>query len=399
MPSLQTAAAIQSGFADVLGGAGMVIALGLVLGAVLRLSGAATALADAALRVLGDRWAPWGSLCAAMVIGLPLFFETGVVLLLPVVAVAAAKLPPDRGAARRVELMLAALAGLSVLHALLPPHPGPLLAVHELGADMGRTMVRGVIVALPVAMIAGPPFARYAARNIRVAAEIPPTAVEGSPNLLAALVVVALPVALIAVGSVQGALPPAAAQWLDWIVPLSSPVVALLIAVAVGLLILFPEVARNRDLRRRIWDEAMAPAGSLLLSIGAGGALKQVLIVAGISGVMTKLAGIGLVSPLVIGWTVAALIRISTGSATVATVTAAGIMPAVSRIAGASPEWMALAIGAGSVFFSHVNDPGFWLVKSYLGTSTPDTFRTWSLLESVISVAGLLAVLCASHFL
>ena len=175
--------------------------------------------------------------------------------------------------------------------------------------------------------------------------------------------------------------------------------VALLIAVAVGLLILFPEVARNRDLRRRIWDEAMAPAGSLLLSIGAGGALKQVLIVAGISGVMTKLAGIGLVSPLVIGWTVAALIRISTGSATVATVTAAGIMPAVSRIAGASPEWMALAIGAGSVFFSHVNDPGFWLVKSYLGTSTPDTFRTWSLLESVISVAGLLAVLCASHFL
>jgi GntP family gluconate:H+ symporter len=140
----------------------------------------------------------------------------------------------------------------------------------------------------------------------------------------------------------------------------------------------------------------MTPAGSVLLSIGAGGALKQVLIAAGLSRVLSHLADAGFVSPIVMAWTIAALIRLGTGSATVATITAAGVMPSIVASTGASPEWVAIAIGAGSVFFSHVNDAGFWLVKSYLGTSTKDTFKTWSLLETVISVAALLIVLLAS---
>ena len=401
IPAHETAAAVQSGFADVLGGAGIVIALGLVLGAVLRVSGAAGALADASLRIVGTRYAPWGCLCAAMLIGLPLFFETGVVLLLPIVAAAAAKLPATgRGAAPALTLMLPALAGLSVLHALLPPHPGPLLAAHELGADVGRTMFRGALVAVPTAIVAGPLFAHYAARNIRTD-EVIPAGEPGSdsPNLAAALFVILLPVALIAVNSAREALPTALAANLRLISPLGNPVIALLIAIMAGLGMLFPSKKGQRDLRRRVWDEAMRPAGTLLLSIGAGGALKQVLVVAGVPHVMARFADTGLISPLIMAWTVAALIRIGTGSATVATITAAGVMHGVAGAAAESPEWMVLAIGAGSVFFSHVNDPGFWLVKGYLGTSPLDTFRTWSLLETIISVVGLSAILCASHFL
>jgi GntP family gluconate:H+ symporter len=160
--------AMQTGFADVLGGTGPVIALGLILGAILQHSGAARALAGAALRVVGERYATWGSLGAAMLIGLPLFFETGVVLLLPIVAAAAVKPAGSRGNRDLgLEIMLAALAGLSVLHALLPPHPGPLLAVHELGASVGRTMLYGGIVAIPTAILAGPIFARYASPHVK----------------------------------------------------------------------------------------------------------------------------------------------------------------------------------------------------------------------------------------
>jgi len=143
----------------------------------------------------------------------------------------------------------------------------------------------------------------------------------------------------------------------------------------------------------------MRPAGTILLSIGAGGALKQVLVSAGLSDLLAKVAAGGALSPIVLAWLVAVGIRLATGSATVATITTAGIMTGVVANSGASPEWVVLAIGAGSVFFSHVNDPGFWLVKGYLGTSTTDTFRTWSVLETVVSVVGLVCVLGGSYLL
>jgi gluconate:H+ symporter, GntP family len=394
-----TAAAVQKGFGDVLGGTGIVIALGLTLGAMLQFSGAASALAESALRAVGVRNAPWGSLFAAMIIGLPLFFETGAVLLLPIVAAAAARLPVRRGGANpTLALMLPAVAGLSVLHALLPPHPGPLLAVHELGANVGRTMLYGLVVSIPTAIIAGPVFARYAARNITVdAPALPVTAAARAPHLLIALFVVLLPVVLIALSAARDLLPASVAGFLGWIAALGNPVLALLIANLAGLALLFRRQPLMADDKSNIWHEAMKPAGTFLLSIGAGGALKQVLISVGMADAMSRFAGTGLVSPLITAWAVAVLIRISTGSATVATITAAGVMSGVVATTGVSPEWMVLAIGAGSVFFSHVNDAGFWLVKAYLGTTTTDTFKTWSVLETIISVVGLLAVLGASQ--
>jgi GntP family gluconate:H+ symporter len=394
-----TAAAIQKGFGDVMGGAGIVIALGLTLGAMLQFSGAAAAIADAALRVVGVRHAPWGSLIASMIIGLPLFFETGVVLLLPIVAAAAVKLPPSpkRGSAG-VALMLPALAGLTVLHGLLPPHPGPLLAVHELGANIGRTMLYGLVVAVPTAILAGPVYSRFIARRVKV--DLPATAEpmnRRAPRLGIALGIVLLPVLLITAGAVREMMPAPVAAQLAWIAPLSQPVFALLIANIVGLALLFGREAWQPDATSRVWQEAMKPAGTILLSIGAGGALKQVLIAAGMASLMSRFAATGLVSPLVMAWTIAVLIRFSVGSATVATITAAGLMTAVAAKSGVSPEWTVLAIGAGSTFFSHVNDAGFWLVKGYLGTSTVDTFKTWSVVTTLVSVIGLLAILCASR--
>jgi GntP family gluconate:H+ symporter len=398
-----TTLAIQKGLGDVLGGTGLVIALGLTLGAILQFSGAAAALAQAALGLVGPRHAAWGSLLAAMIIGLPLFFDAGIVLLAPIVAAAAARIPrspASRANSPTVVLLLCAMAGMSVLHALLPPHPGPLLAVHELGASVGRTMVYGIIVAIPTAILAGPVFARFAplVRSVDAAAT-PGSEVQRRPGLGVSLFVLALPVVLITLNGAQEMLPAGAAPSLHWLAQLGSPAFALLAANLAGLALLFRGEVRMDEVKARIWAEAMKPAGTVLLSIGAGGALKQVLIAAGMSDAMTRLAAAGLVSPLVMGWFVAVLIRISTGSATVATITAAGMMHGVAAGAGVAPEWMVLAIGAGSVFFSHVNDAGFWLVKTYLGTSTLDTFKTWSVLETIISVVGLLGVLAASRLI
>lgn len=402
LPLADTAQAVQKGVGDILGGTGLIVALGLSLGAMLQLSNGAASLARSALKLTGAAGAPWASLFAAMLIGLPLFFETGLVLLLPIVAAAAAALP---GAGTRddakLRLMLSALAGLSVVHALVPPHPGPLLAVNALGANLGRTMIYGLIVALPTAVLAGPCLAFLTSRNVALA---PPAlepvdmALPAPPNANS-LIVVLLPVVLIAAGEARGLLPAAAASssaWLGWA---SNPVVALLLANLVAMPLLFGRRLFDAQVQAAVWADTLKPAGAILLAIGAGGALKQVLVSAGLSTLLAKLASAHAVSPLVLSWLVAVCIRLATGSATVATITTVGVMSGVVAATGVSPEWVVLAIGAGSVFFSHVNDPGFWLVKSYVGMSTGDSFRTWSLLETAISVVGLAAILCVSQVL
>ena len=401
LPIEETAAAVQKGAGDILGGTGLVVALGLSLGAMLLVSNGAAALAQAGLRLTGRGGAPWGSLLTALVLGLPLFFETGLVLLLPILLVAAARLPGQDGQGDwgKLQILLPALAGLSVVHALVPPHPGPLLAVNALGADLGKTIVRGVIVAIPTAILAGPILSRFIARGVTIDPPVATTS-EGegqAPPTLVTLGVVLLPVVLIAAGAIEHLLPPGVKPRLGWLGFAGNPVFALLLTNLVALPLLFGQRLFDARTQGAIWSDTLAPAGAILLAIGAGGALKQVLVSAGLSDLLVRLAGHGALSPILLAWVVAVAIRLATGSATVATITTAGIMPGVVAATGASPEWVVLAIGSGSVFFSHVNDPGFWLVKSYLGTSTADTFRTWSVLETVISVTGLVCVLIGSH--
>ncbi|MBB3957015.1 GntP family permease [Novosphingobium sediminicola] len=389
LPPDKLAQTIEKGFGDILRGTGMVVALGLGLGAMLQISGGARALAKAVLDRTGDRYATLGGLVAALLIGMPLFFETGTVLLLPIIAAGMA----DRAqsGSLRLRVMLSTLAGLSVLHALMPPHPGPLIAVRELGADPARTMLLGLIAAVPTALIAGPLLARITTRGV-MTENLP--LIEPDEGLATpawrALIVLLLPVGLIAAGALMrmggGELPPAVAL-------VSDPVVALLIANGAGLALLLGPRMADRTLQDMIWREAMLPAGGILLGIGAGGALKQVLVDIGLPALFGRLAQANFVGPVVMAWLVAAAIRVATGSATVATITASAIMAGVVGGHQIDPSLIVMAIGAGSVFFSHVNDPGFWLVKAYLGTSTRDTFRTWSMLESAISVVGLGCVL------
>jgi gluconate:H+ symporter, GntP family len=401
LPMTDTAGAAQKGVADILGSTGLVVALGLSLGAMLQLSNGAASIAKSGLSLVGATGAPWASLIVAMVVGLPLFFETGLVLLLPIMGAAASISSTDHRDTARLRLMLSALAGLSVVHALVPPHPGPLLAVAALGANLGRTIAYGIIVAVPTALIAGPLLSRFQTRGITLVPPEPESAetLAGSPDNRRTLLVILLPVLVIASGQLHQLLPTGGGAGAAWLAAFSNPVLALLITNLCALPLLFGRRAGEARVQERIWTETMKPAGGILLAIGAGGALKQVLVTAGLSDLLARFATAGSLSPIVLAWLVAVGIRLATGSATVATITTAGIMSGVVAATGAPREWVVLAIGAGSVFFSHVNDPGFWLVRSYLGTSTEDTFKTWSILETVISVVGLASVLVASYLL
>jgi GntP family gluconate:H+ symporter len=401
LPLAETAKAVQKGVGDIIGGTGLVVSLGLSLGAMLHLSGAAASLANGALRVTGPRAAPWATLGIAIIIGLPLFFETGLVLLLPIVVAAAKEMtsgddPATRDAAK-LRLIMPALAGLGVVHALVPPHPGPLLAVETLGANLGLTMLYGVLIAIPIAVLAGPVLARIVTPGIKLTEPVlsEPVMDLVTPSRGRALFIVLLPIVLIASGELGKLVPGLSSSTL--LAAAANPVLALLIANLLALPLLFGRRLSEAKIQDSIWHETMGAAGAILLAIGAGGALKQVLVSAGLSDLLARVVMMYAISPLLLGWLVAVGIRLAAGSATVATITAVGVMPGVVTASGASPELVVLAIGAGSVFFSHVNDPGFWLVKGYVGTSTADTFRTWSLVETVISVAGLVMVVGLSY--
>ncbi len=400
LPLPDVAKAVQRGVGDIIGGTGLVVALGLSLGAMLHLSGAAASLAKGALQLTGARAAPWATLGIAIVVGLPLFFETGLVLLLPIVVAAAEEMAgsdaADRDAAK-LRLIMPALAGLGVVHALVPPHPGPLLAVEALGANLGRTMLYGIIIAIPTAILAGPVLARFTTRGVRLVEPVLHDAGLSipAPPRPSALLIVLLPVLMIATGELGQMIP--GLKGTAWLVAASNPVIALLLTNLLALPLLFGRRLREAAIQDAVWHETMGAAGAILLAIGAGGALKQVLVTAGLSDLLARTVLMYAISPLLLGWLVAVGIRLAAGSATVATITAVGIMPGVVAGSGVSPELVVLAVGAGSVFFSHVNDPGFWLVKSYVGTSTADTFRTWSMLETTISVVGLAMVMAMSY--
>jgi gluconate:H+ symporter, GntP family len=290
--------------------------------------------------------------------------------------------------------MLSAAAGLSVLHALVPPHPGPLIAVNALGASLGKTLLLGAIVAVPTALVAGPLLARFTTRGVTMSAGdllVAPRTDAASP--LVALFVLLFPVLLIATGAVVRMHGDAATgDATGWLLAVSDPVIALLLANLVALVLLFGRRLTDHALQAEMWNDAMRPAGSILLSIGAGGALKQVLVSIGLPAIFARLGEAGILPPLLLGWLVAAVIRVATGSATVATITAAGVMAGVT-VHGVDAEYMVLAIGSGSIFLSHVNDPGFWMVRGYLGLTTVDTFRVWTTLETTVSLVGLALLL------
>ncbi len=397
-----------TGVGETFGSVGLLIALGAMLGKLLADSGGANRIVDTIVDRVGPKRLPWAMALIAAIIGLPMFFEIGVVILVPIVVLVALR--------TKVPLMLVgipALAGLSILHGLVPPHPGPLTAIDLLGAPLGLTLIFGLIVAVPTLVVAGPLLA--VAVNRWVPVETPHPQGEAAadmeereqgensaeprrtPTFAMAVLAIVLPVLLMlirAIGELTLDDGTTTRNVLDFV---GEPAVALLVGVLVAML----TVGRASGMNRREVNDSLGAGlpgvASIMLIVAAGGGFKQELSDSGVAQVIADAAKDSGLSVLLLGWLVAVGIRLATGSATVATVTAAGIVgPLGAELTDAHLALLVLAVGAGSLFFSHVNDAGFWLVKEYFGLTVGQTIRSWSVMETVISVMGLGCVMLLS---
>ncbi|GLY41782.1 gluconate:H+ symporter, GntP family protein [Amycolatopsis sp. NBRC 101858] len=395
MPVDKLLKSFSGGVGSTVASVGILIALGAMLGKLLADSGGADQIVDTVLGKARGAALPWAMALVAALIGLPMFFEIGLVMLIPVVLLAA-----KRTGKPLMLLGIPAVAGLSVLHGLVPPHPGPLAAAGALNANVGITLAFGLLVGIPTLVIAGPLFGKVAARLVPDAAPperlIPERADPDKPrpSFAATLTTVLLPVVLMlakALSDILLAKESQARKILDFV---GDPLIALLVAVLVGMVLLGRPAGLDRSRLSTVVGDSLGPIAGIILIVGAGGGFKQTLVDAGVGDVITGLAKDANLSPLLLGWLVAVAIRLATGSATVATVSAAGIVAPLA--AGMSPSQSALlvlAIGAGSLFFSHVNDAGFWLVKEYFGLSVGQTLKSWSVMETLISVVAIALIL------
>ena len=409
----ESLAAFGKGFGETAAGVGALIALGAMFGKLLADSGGADQIVDTIVGRSRARTLPWAMALVGAVIGLPMFFEIGVVLLMPVIYLVA-----RRSGQSLVRIGIPALAGLSAMHGLVPPHPGPLVAISALGADLGITIALGVAIAVPSVVLAGPVFARYAARWVEVPApaqhgdaggEIAPGGATSParttgdvavsprrPSFGMTMATVLLPVALmlgkalVDIFAVQGAV----RTMLD---NLGIPLIALLIAVLVAMITLGRGSGMDRRAVAASLERSLPGIAGILLIVAAGGGFKQTLVTTGIGQLVANWVAHSGLSVLLLAWLVAVFIRLATGSATVATVTASGILaPLVGTLGAGETSLLVLAIGAGSLFFSHVNDAGFWLVKEYFGLTVGQNLKTWSVMETLLSVFGLIFVLLAN---
>ena len=402
MPIAAVVKSFTGGVGSTMGGVGVLIALGAIYGKLLADSGGADRIVDTLVARSSSRSLPWMMGLIGAIIGLPMFFEVGLVLLVPVIILVArrSKLP-------LMKIAIPTLAGLSAMHGLVPPHPGPLAAISALGANLGLTLAFGVIVAIPAVIIAGPLFARFAARwvdvpvpDLFVSAEEEGRALTRRPSFTAALISILVPVVLMLAGAIADITAPGAGDlWKSVVDFLAIPVIALLVAVIAGFFLLGRGAGFDRARLNTTVSSSLGPIAAILLIVGAGGGFKQVLVDTGIGQVIADLVSGSSISVLVLAWLVAVVIRVATGSATVATITAAGILlPVAETLDAPMTALLVLAIGSGSVFLSHVNDAGFWLIKEYFGLNIPQTLKTWTVLECLISVTGLAGVLALSLF-
>jgi GntP family gluconate:H+ symporter len=396
MPMDKIVKAFETGNGNTLGHIAIVVGLGTMLGKMMAESGGAERIANTLIGWFGEKYIHWAMMCVAIIVGLPVFFEVGFVLLIPI-AFNVAK----RTKKSLLLIGLPMVAGLSVVHGLIPPHPAALLAVQAYHADIGRTIMYGLIVGVPTAIVAGPLFALLIHKYVKLpennplAAQFTESHKEGEtrdlPGFGITLFSILLPVILMLLGS-----------WADlFSAPKTLPNnllhfvgnsdVALLIAVLFSFWSFGASRGFDRAQIQKFCGECLAPIAGITLIVGAGGGFGNVLRESGISQELVTTASAAHLSPLLLGWFVAALIRLATGSATVAMTTACGIVAPIAAAAGSSvsPELLVLATGSGSLIFSHVNDGGFWLIKEYFGMTVGQTFKTWSLCETIISVLGL----------
>ncbi|WP_395349019.1 GntP family permease [Variovorax sp. UC122_21] len=389
----------QDGFGGVLGFVGIVLGLGTMLGKMMAESGGADRIARTLIDAFGKERVHWAMMFAAFLVGIPLFFEIGFVLLIPLVFIVA-----RRTGVSLIRIGIPLLAGLSVVHGLVPPHPGPLLAIGVFGADIGKTIFYGLIVGLPTAMIAGPIFGKFISKY--VPGEASPELLEQLarepearelPGFGVTLLTVLLPVGLMLLKTFADVAldeKNIVRQWMDFI---GHPITALLAALLLSLYTFgYARGFTSKQIMKFV-DDSLAPTAAIVLIIGAGGGFKQMLVASGVGNAIGHMALNAQVSPILLAWLVAGLIRIATGSATVATITGAGIVaPLATMVPGVNRELLVLATGAGSLILSHVNDAGFWLVKQYFNMTVAETFKTWTMMETLISVVGIVFIMLLS---
>jgi Gnt-I system high-affinity gluconate transporter len=397
VPLTGIAKSVQKGIGDTLGSLVIVIALGAMLGKLVAESGAAQKIADVMMGLFGTRYIQWGLVCTGFIIGIPLFYSVGFVLMVPLIfsVVYQYRLPA-------VYIGLPMLSSLSVAHGFLPPHPSPAALVAQFGANMGVTLLYGLIIAVPTIILAGPVYAQTL-KNIKsepldifVTKARPTDTLPGSANsFLTAL----LPVVLLALTTVFTFVFQADLAVKSLMTFIGDPATVMLISVAVATLTLGLQQGKSMKQIMGIYEEAVKDVAMILLIIAGAGAFKQVLSDSGISQeIANQLQRVSL-SPLILGWLIAAIIRVCLGSATVAGLTAAGIIAPLIAQQHVDPNLMVIAIGAGSLMFSHVNDPGFWMFKEYFNLSLTDTIRSWSMMETLVAVIGLAGVLLINVFI
>ncbi|GIF07822.1 GntP family permease [Actinoplanes siamensis] len=416
-----------SGLGSTVGSVGVLIALGSMIGALLTESGGADGIVQRIVTGVSGTALPWAMAGVAALVGLPLFFEIGVVLLVPIVLLVARR--TDVGLLR---IGIPALAGLSVLHGLVPPHPGPLVAIDSLHADLGLTLLFGLICAIPTVIVAGPLFGDFIAARVPLAvpasgldrgraggpdadadraaggrgnpadldADGTPDRAEGrrrNPGFWPAVLTVLLPIVLMLARAVAELTLAEGTGVRSVLEVLGTPVVALLAGVLLAMWSLGYRAGFDRRETSAVVGGSLPPIAAILLIVAAGGGFKQVLVDTGVGNVVADAAKDASINALLLGFLVAVGIRVATGSATVATITAAGIVAPLAGTLGQSEvALLVLAIGAGSLFFSHVNDAGFWLVKEYFGMTVGQTIKTWSVMETIISVVGFACVMLLS---
>ncbi|ELV3775628.1 gluconate permease [Staphylococcus pseudintermedius] len=407
MPFDKIVATIETGMGGTLGHIALIFGLGAMLGKLLADGGGATQIADTLIAKLGKKYVQWAMVSASFIIGIALFFEVGLVLLIPLVFTIAKRMNVSQ-----LKIGMPMVTALSVTHGFLPPHPGPVVIAKELGANIGEVLLYGFIVAIPVTIIAGPVFAKIAPR-------LTPTAFqregdisslgatksfkdEELPSFGLSTFTALLPVLLMLFATlwqlISGHEGKAHNTLESMIYFIGSAGTAMLIAVVFAV---FSMGIRRGIPTKQVMNtltQAIYPIGMMLLIIGAGGAFKQVLIDGGVGGAIEKIFTDVNISPILLAWLVAAILRLALGSATVAAISTTGIVLPLLQTADVNLALVALAIGAGSIFCSHVNDAGFWMFKEYFGLTVKETFLTWSLIETIISVSGLVFVLFISLF-
>ncbi|MBI3698644.1 MAG: gluconate transporter [Acidobacteria bacterium] len=392
MPMAKVLKSIQTGFGDALGFIAVVVGLGAIIGRFIETSGGGQALADWLLHLFGRDHAAWAVLAASYLLGLPIFFEVGFIILVPIVW--------NLGRETKRSLLfygMPMVAALTTTHALVPPHPAPSAAAQLLGADLGRTILYGVAFGLPMAMLGGIGYGGWIARRIFVPVpEHISQAAAGRgqhsrkpPHVGLVVAALLLPVAFIFAASIAEMVAPPASRWRQTLGFFGHPFTALIVAALFVMIFLGLRRGLSIEQVSRFSTECLAPTASLLLIMGGGGAFKQVIVDSGAG----KYAGEALagshVSPLIVAYIIAACLRIAQGSATVAIITAAGILaPIVKGLPGYAPEMLVMATAAGGTVLSHVNDAGFWMVKEYFGMTVPDTMRSWTAMKIITSVAG-----------